>query len=58
METQTQEVVIVVVEETCKNCKEVIEEEDFEECECCNKDCCSNCITHTEEDRYLCDKCL
>ena len=43
--------------EKCKNCKEIIEEEDFEECECCNKSCCNNCIIHTEDDRYLCKKC-
>lgn len=44
----------------CKNCKELISLEDGENesCEHCNKECCCNCIIHTEEDVYTCEKCF
>ncbi len=46
--------------EPCKNCGIEINLEDGEneECEYCNKDCCFECINHTDNDQYLCDKCL
>ena len=43
---------------SCKNCKIVIDLEEYEECEFCNKDGCCNCITHVEDDDlYVCMKC-
>ncbi len=46
--------------EPCAMCENMISLEDGEneECENYNEMGCYECITHTEEDRYLCSKCI